>query len=98
MFDIDIIVNNLKRPRLLVTTARMVISSYTREKSLPRLLHRVSIPQSAEAIKLLLTEEAEIEQMRKTQAAGYAFERHLDLLTAIMAEADLIANARRSTP
>ncbi|MEC7760539.1 MAG: DUF6477 family protein [Pseudomonadota bacterium] len=77
---------HMKRPKLLMTAARHAMRHYDRTRVLTRLLGRATL-QSERAMDALLAREAEIELTRTTGAADYSPAAHIDLLTAILAEA-----------
>ena len=77
----------LSRPRLLVDAARHGTASYQRRRDLRRML-RVAIPATAKiALSKLVPMEADLERRRTTNGKGYSLARHVDILTALMAEA-----------
>ena len=54
MLDINSLLKDLKRPRLLVQAARFGLEHYRRERDLLRLLDITSLPKVGEVIFLLL--------------------------------------------
>ena len=87
MQDIQSQIRQLKRPGLLVRAARFGLDGYRRDRDLARLLPDLS-PQGPGAALMALMEEERVENTaRKAHDAYYALVRHIDLLTAIMAEA-----------
>ena len=89
----------LSRPRLLVDSARHGMATYQRRRDLRRML-RVAIPATAKlALAKLIPLEDELEKRRTTSGKGYSLARHVDILTALMAEArDFKATAPTSGP
>jgi len=79
----------LRRPRLLVRTARFALDDYRRERDLPRLLPLAGITAPPRTVGLLLAAEAACETARTAGAATYSAARHIEILTALMAEARL---------
>lgn len=79
---------DLRRPRLLVNAARHGIASYRRERDLRRLLETAPSPEIA--LPRLLSEEERLEQTRRAGDATYSVMRHIEVLSALMAEARLL--------
>lgn len=90
MNDILSLVTKLKRPRLLVQTARHGLDAYSRETQLPRILHCAAPPRTGQAILLLLELEREMNDRRVVERGDYSISEHVALLVAIMAEARLL--------
>ncbi|MCL4187289.1 MAG: hypothetical protein KJZ85_06740 [Rhodobacteraceae bacterium] len=88
----------LRRPRLLVRTARFALDDYRRQRDLPRLLPLAGVTAPARAVGLLLAAEAACEAMRAAGSATYSAARHIELLTALMAEARLTAAPAAAEP
>lgn len=88
----------LRRPRLLVRTARFGLEDYRRERDLPRLLPGAGLPGPARALDLLLAEEAACEAARQRGDATWSVTRQIDLLIAILGEAQLAAAAAAPAP
>ncbi|MEZ5779633.1 MAG: DUF6477 family protein [Paracoccaceae bacterium] len=84
------LMNELRRPRLLVRAARAGLERYNRNRDLKRLMRLPSAPGTADALHMLLDEEARVEEDRRAGRASYSFVRHLELLIAMMAEARLL--------
>jgi hypothetical protein len=77
----------MTRPALLVEAASCGTQSYRRRRDLRRML-RVAIPPTARAaLEKLLPIEADLEERRREGTACYSYPRHVDILTALMAEA-----------
>lgn len=80
---------HLRRPPLLVRAARIGARDYERGRDLGRLTgHRVP-PAPEVAIGRLMSEEAHVEEARRSGAATYSAVRHVALLAALMGEARL---------
>jgi len=90
MEDILSIVSRLKRPTLLVRTARHGIEEYNRIVHLRRLLKTERPPSPGRAILQLLEIEAVVNEQRLDQRAEYSVARHVDLLIALMSEARIL--------
>ncbi|MBN2630829.1 MAG: hypothetical protein JXR75_09865 [Rhodobacteraceae bacterium] len=79
---------DLRRPRLLLRAARFGVTDYRRDRDLKRL---IDLPASPEvALSRLLTEEGRMEADRKTGDARYSIARHIDVLIALLAEAQVL--------
>lgn len=79
--------NGLKRPGLLVEAADQGTAHYERRRDLRRML-RIAIPATARAaLEKLLPIEADLEKRRREKATSYSLARHVDILTALLAEA-----------
>lgn len=96
MEDILTMIGRLKRPHLLVQTARHGIEDYSRPRHLRRLLKTETLPRHADAIMRLMQLEAEHNDLRLAERADYAFARHIEILIALMCEARDLKAARRS--
>lgn len=95
MLDLQTQVRQLKRAGLLVRAARFGVDDYRRSRDLPRLLGDCVMSGVGATLMALLEAEREVEIARKGHAADYQLATHIELLTAIMAEArDLEAITR----
>lgn len=90
MTDIFTMLNNLRRPRLLIQAARSGCEDYNRQPHLHRLLGPRTLPRSAEALLLLMEIEEEQNQLRIDGSTSYSLIQHVDLLIAMMGEAQLL--------
>lgn len=97
MLDLMGRLSALHRPRILIRAARIGSCDYRRERHLPRLLGCSRIPKSAEAVLQLIELEQHLNQRRLNNAPGYPLIRHVELLIALMGEAQLLS-ARRIDP
>ena len=86
--------NQLRRPPLLIEAARLGLADYHREMALRRHLDIMRPPSVAAALLALIEIEAEIDRERRCGGAGYSPARHVDVLIAMMGEARLM----RATP
>ena len=87
MQDIQTRIRELKRPGLLVRAARFGLDAYRRDRDLARLLpDHAPLGTGAALVALMEAERAE-DEARTSHATHYALVRHIELLTAIMAEA-----------
>ena len=89
MTDLATILAALRRPKILVRAARAGVVDYRRDRDLKRLLRlgRGAAPQ--QALGHLLAEESRLEETRAAGEATYSIQRHVAILTAILAEARL---------
>ncbi|GHF44842.1 DUF6477 family protein [Seohaeicola zhoushanensis] len=94
MQDILAMLNRLRRPRLLIRAARLGARDYVRDRHLKRLLGYSALPRPSAALLRLMELERDIDDRRRIDDAGYSLSRHLDLLIAMMGEAQLVAATR----
>ena len=95
--DLMTMLSTLRRPRLLIRAARFGAQDYNRDRHLQRLLGYGALPRPAAALMRLMEMERCLDDQRRQEDAGYSLTRHLDLLIAMMGEAQLLA-ASRATP
>lgn len=93
MQDILTRLAQLSRPRLLIQAARNGIANYRRETHLPRLLGSANLPRSGQAIMQLCDLEASHNDARRIGDAAYRVSNHVEILIALMAEAQLLRQA-----
>ncbi|PIE12200.1 MAG: hypothetical protein CSA70_10705 [Rhodobacterales bacterium] len=93
MNDILSILNQLKRPRLLIQAARAGAEDYRRDPHLRRLLGFGKLPRSGAAIMRLVDMEETLNDARVAGDADYSLVKHVDVLIAIMGEARLLQAA-----
>ncbi|MEL7026201.1 MAG: DUF6477 family protein [Pseudomonadota bacterium] len=87
------ILANLRRPRLLISAARFGLVDYNRARDLKRLINSGHPPNPGVAVDKLIDQEANLEETRKTGSATYSIARHVEVLIALMAEAQLLRRA-----
>jgi Family of unknown function (DUF6477) len=88
MSDFRMMLASLRRPRLLMHAARFGLGDYRRDRDLRRL---VRVPASPEqTLPQLIEVEREIEDTRIAGDASYSVARHIDVLIALLAEAQLL--------
>jgi len=90
MLDIHSLLKNLKRPKLLVQAARFGLDEYRREVDLLRTLEITTLPRPVEGILQLIDLENELNEQRETKRSDYDMARHINAVTAIMAEQRLL--------
>ena len=93
MTDLASVLNALRRPKILIRAARAGVVDYRRERDLKRLLRQARGTAPGVAIGTLLAEESRLEGTRTAGEATYSIQRHVAVLTAILAEARLMAVA-----
>lgn len=94
MQDLLSMLNTLHRPRLLIRAARIGAQEYCRNRHLQRLLGYGALPRPAAALMQLIEVERGLNDQRRDDDAGYSLPRHLDVLIAMMAEAQLLRISR----
>ncbi len=92
MTDIPHDLSDLRRPKILIRAARAGVTDYRRDRDLRRLVRDARGAAPVEAMLPLLAEENRLECTRTTGGATYNMQRHVAVLTAILAE------ARRTLP
>ncbi|MCK0094417.1 DUF6477 family protein [Yoonia sp. F2084L] len=90
MLDLHTRIATLSRPTLLARAARFGVDDYRRSIHLRRILQSDTLPRHGHAIMQLLDIEAEIDALRTDQSANYRPARHVDVLIAILGEAQLM--------
>lgn len=77
----------IRRPKILVRAARAGVTEYQRDRDLRRLLRLNKAARDAIALDTLLAEENRLEGKRLAGEATYSIQRHVAILTALIAEA-----------
>lgn len=90
MQDLLTMLNTMRRPRLLIRAARIGALEYRRDRHLQRLLGYGALPRPAVALMRLMEEERDLNDQRRNNEAGYTLPHHLDILIAMMGEAQLL--------
>ena len=88
---------SIRRPRLLIRAARAGAQDYDRGRHLPRLIGYGKLPGPAASILRLIEIERDHDHRRRADEAGYSLTRHLDVLIALMGEAQLLRAAHPGT-
>lgn len=83
------ILSNIRRPRLLIRAARFGLQDYNRARDLKRLIGSDRSLSPGAALDRLLAEERRIEETRQSGDARYNAARHVEVLVAMLAEAQL---------
>ena len=89
MTDLFTMLNQLRRPRLLIQAARAGSEEYRRDPHLRRLFGHGLLPKSGEALMRLMDIESELNQQRREGAGSSSLVAHVDVLIAMMGEARL---------
>ncbi|HCP81772.1 MAG TPA: hypothetical protein DIT67_09335 [Octadecabacter sp.] len=90
MEDVLTMITRLKRPALLVSTARHGLGDYKRVLHLRRLLKTEAVPGPAQAIIRLMDIERELDIQRLNKRAEYSVAKHVEVLVALMCEARIL--------
>ena len=90
MQDLMTMLNSLRRPQLLIRAARHGAQDYRRNRHLQRLLGYGALPRPSAAIMRLMDIERTLDDQRRQDDAGYSLTRHVDVLIAMMGEAQLL--------
>ncbi|WP_439522641.1 DUF6477 family protein [Marivita sp.] len=90
MQDLLTQLSNLRRPRLLIRAARIGAETYRRDARLPRLLGYGVTLRTGPALLRLMELEAEMNEHRENGDAGYRVADHVEVLTAVMGESQLL--------
>lgn len=96
MQDLMTMLSTLRRPQLLIRAARFGQQDYNRNRHLQRILGYGSLPRPAAALMRLMEMERTLNEQRRENDAGYSLTRHVDLLIAMMGEAQLLQVNRAS--
>lgn len=96
MQDLMTMITSLRRPRLLARAAKFGVQDYDRERHLQRILGYGSMPGTGAALVRLMEMEREVNAQRMEEDAAYSLVRHLDLLIALLGEAQLYQASRAS--
>lgn len=88
MTDCRTMLASLRRPRLLMRAARFGLGDYRRDRDLRRLVSSSASPE--DTVSSLMTVEAKLEATRIAGDAAYSVGRHIEVLIAILAEAQLL--------
>lgn len=89
MYDPQVFLSSLRRPRLLVRAARLGMQDYRRDRCLKRLMPGEAPPKPGLAFDTLAIREHEMNQSRRDGDVTYSVARHIELLIALMDEARL---------
>lgn len=87
MTDLTNFFSALRRPKILVRAARVGVRDYRRERDLKRILRGIRPGARGAALEPLIAEERRLETNRAAGEATYSIQRHVSVLTALIAEA-----------
>jgi Family of unknown function (DUF6477) len=90
MTDFADVLRALHRPKILVRAARAGVREYQRDRDLKRVMNTGTEPSRAQAMRTLLAEEDRLEVSRTSGGANYSIQRHVAVLTALLAEARVL--------
>lgn len=90
MQDVLCKLEQIKRPRLLLRSAKLGAIEYTRNQHLRRHFACRKIPSHYESLTRLLEREVKVDAQRKNDSAAYSVIDHIDLLIAVLGEARLL--------
>jgi hypothetical protein len=90
MTEFGTILAALRRPKILVRAARAGVVEYRRDRDLKRILRLPRSTAPRQAIDHLLAEESRLEEIRAAGEATYSIQRHVAVLTALLAEVRLL--------
>lgn len=90
MTDLLSIFNQLKRPKLLIRAARFGAAEFRRDRDLKRLLQRTNLPKPGKGMVLLIELENRLEDTRKSGDGTYSITKHVEILSALIAEAGFL--------
>lgn len=93
MTDLAETLARITRPRLLIRAARHGVEDYRRTRDLKRILRTDVLPGPTAAVTRLIDLEAMHDARRRAGDAGYTIATHLEVLIALMAEAQVLAQA-----
>lgn len=97
MTDLFTMLDRLRRPALLIQAARAGCEDYRREPHLRRLLGPGRVPKTGEVLIRLIEIEGTLDRQRRDGDNGYSLVAHVDVLIAMMSEAQL-ARAMQTCP
>lgn len=94
MTDFATVLQDLRRPKILIRAARAGLADYRPERDLKRLVRDARGSAPRDPLAPLLAEERRLETTRTTGAGAYNIHRHVAVLTALLAEARRVAEPR----
>ncbi|MDA7964501.1 DUF6477 family protein [Ruegeria sp.] len=94
MQDLMSMITTLRRPRLLTRAAKIGAQDYDRDRHLQRILGYGALPGPGAALMRLMEMERDVNTQRQEDDAAYSLVRHLDLMIALIGEAQLYQASR----
>jgi len=98
MSDLLNIFNVLRRPRILIRAARIGARDYRRDRDIKRLLHVSRVPAPGEGMTHLLAIEQDLETIRLDGDATYSISKHVEILAALVVEAQVLTQRSNHQP
>ncbi|WP_317054618.1 DUF6477 family protein [Roseovarius rhodophyticola] len=93
MCDILNKLDAIKRPRLLISAARIGSMEYRRDTHLTRHFKDGYPSRSKDALEQLIKIESDLDAKRSDAVAGYSVAHHVEVLIAMMGEARILRSA-----
>lgn len=93
MKDILGVLADIRRPRLLLSAAREVAKNGRCSGSLQRLLGPQLGASTGATLLQLLELEAGLDEMRRKRIGGYSPRRHIEVLAAVLGQAEQLKRA-----
>ncbi len=87
----------LIRPKLLIETARIGASLYRRERDLPGAVPGLSTASRRRIVTRLRDAEWHCEELRRDRSPAYRPGKHVQILSALIAEADRAADQTKAS-
>ena len=88
--------STLHRPRILIRAARIGVQDYCRQRHLPKVLGYAQLPKVPIAILRLIELEQKLNHQRCADDPSYPIARHIEVLIALMGEAQFLRGNRSS--
>ena len=82
-------IRDLKRPAILCRAAKEGAQHYRKKRHLRRLFSEGPLPSETSVLDDLLALEKDLNRQRKQNFAGYSAVKHVDVLIAVIAEAQI---------
>lgn len=98
MTNLAALLDNLRRPKILIRAARSGVNGFRRERDLRRIFRGTKVDVKRNTIVHLMAAEQQMEEFRTEGNANYNVQRHINLLIAIMAEARHFSELVNATP
>ncbi|KMW56851.1 hypothetical protein AIOL_001808 [Candidatus Rhodobacter oscarellae] len=80
------LLQNMRRPGLLLQAAKLGMKDYNRERTLKRLALPTAEQNATNAVHALMSTEDTMEHARRAGDASYTPSRHVEVLVALLAE------------
>ena len=84
------VLENIARPKILLTAARICMETYTRDTELKRLLGAQYASHPDQVLNRLSRQETKLEDARKCGSAAYDMRLHIQVMTALLQELHLL--------